>query len=134
MGGFGSGRHWHWSAKDTTDGYHTIDVRRWAREGYLEPGRSFGWKWSINGEKTGDIRVQTERGQVRLIYRTRSHGEEWEQLNYPVRLTYTECNYGGERVLVCLSSTRLLATCGKALRRQGVRVSPLLSACLSFPA
>ena len=28
MGGIGSGRPWHWSAKDTTDDYLAIDVRQ----------------------------------------------------------------------------------------------------------
>lgn len=31
MGGIGSGRHWHWSAKNTVADYRSIDVRRWAR-------------------------------------------------------------------------------------------------------
>jgi len=29
MGGCGSGRHWHFGAKDTTDDYRALDVRRW---------------------------------------------------------------------------------------------------------
>lgn len=98
MGGFGSGRRWHWSAKDTTDAYRAIDVRRWARAGLLEPGRHFGWQWSIDGEKIAEIRAQSEHGQVRLNYRTRSYGGDWEPMSYPVRLIYTPCNYGGERV------------------------------------
>ena len=35
MGGMGSGRHWYWGAKDTTDDYRSIDVRRWKRDGLL---------------------------------------------------------------------------------------------------
>lgn len=30
MGGMGSGGHWYWGAKDTTDDYRSIDVRRWS--------------------------------------------------------------------------------------------------------
>ena len=41
MGGIGSGRHWQFGA-DTTEGYRTIDVRRWARDGT----RSSSWKTS----------------------------------------------------------------------------------------
>ncbi|MEQ3729985.1 MAG: hypothetical protein ABNH38_21535 [Tateyamaria sp.] len=97
MGGIGSGRHWHWNTKNTTADYRSIDVRRWAREGFLTPGRSFGWQWSIDGEKVANIQVQTEHGQVRLNYRSRDYGDEWENHDYPVRLLSQPCHYGGHR-------------------------------------
>jgi len=33
MGGMGSGRHWYRGAKNSTDDYRSIDVRRWKRDG-----------------------------------------------------------------------------------------------------
>ena len=59
MGGCGSGRHWHFGAKDTTDDYRTLDVRRWQREGYLEPGRRFGWQWTRDSETVASIQVRS---------------------------------------------------------------------------
>jgi hypothetical protein len=50
MGGIGSGRHWRYGTKSITNEYRSIDVRRWAREGMLEPGRRFFWQWNIDGE------------------------------------------------------------------------------------
>ncbi|WP_135506345.1 hypothetical protein [Roseovarius aestuariivivens] len=97
MGGIGSGRHWHWDAKSTVADYRSIDVRRWAREGLLTPGRRFSWQWSIDDEKVASITVQAEHGQVRLIYRSRDHGDEWESHDYPVRLLSQQCHYGGHR-------------------------------------
>ncbi|KAA0909831.1 hypothetical protein FLO80_19900 [Aquicoccus porphyridii] len=97
MGGIGSGRCWRWDAKSTTNDYRSIDVRRWAREGFLEPGRLFGWQWSIDDETVASIQARSEPGRVRLIYRSRSHGDEWESLDYPVRLLTTPCHYGGHR-------------------------------------
>ncbi len=44
MGGPGSGRHWHFGAKDTTDDYRAIDVRRWKRDGLLAPNKSYSWQ------------------------------------------------------------------------------------------
>ena len=88
MGGSGSGRHWHWNTKNTIDDYRSIDVRRWAREGLLTPGRCFGWQWFIEGEKVASIQVQAAHGQVHLIYRSRDYGDEWESLDYPVRLLF----------------------------------------------
>ena len=97
MGGFGSGRHYQWGAKNLTTALLSIDVRRWARGGYLEPGRCFSWKWSSNGEKVADIKVWAEAGQVRLIYKSRSGCDDWEDYDYPVRLRLQRCNFGGFR-------------------------------------
>jgi hypothetical protein len=94
MGGFGSGRKF---GADCTDDYRSIDVRSWQRDGYLVPGQYLNWQWSINGEKVAAISVKVETGQLRLIYSFRRNGDDWESLNYPVRLQTTSCNYGGVR-------------------------------------
>lgn len=98
MGGRGSGRHWHWGTKATVADLRSLDVRRWARDGLLAPGRSFGWYWTQDGERVGDIRVHVACDEVRLEYRTRDYGGEWEPMNYPVRLLRTDCHLGGERL------------------------------------
>lgn len=97
MGGMGSGRHWYWDAKDTTTDYNSIDVRRWKRDGLLKPHQSFGWQWSRNGTVTSSIQVCTEPSRVILTYRHRSGGEDWQDVSYPVYLTWTACNLGGKR-------------------------------------
>lgn len=97
MGGTGSGRHWRYDAKDSTSDYRLIDIRRWKRDGLLDPNQSFGWHWSRNGENVASINVQTEPGQVILTYRHRRGGEEWKDKSYPVRLDWTHCNFGGKR-------------------------------------
>lgn len=95
MGGYGSGRRY--SAKDTTDDYRSIDVRRWKRDGLLDPPSSFLWRWSRNGETIASIRVHTEHDRVILTYRHRSVGEEWNDVTYPVYLDWTDCHFGGRR-------------------------------------
>ena len=98
MGGVGSGRRWHYGAKDTTEGYRSIDVRRWKRDGLLTPGHAFGWQWSRHGEIFASIRVRTETDRVILTYRHRNRGEEeWQDESYPVYLDWTPCHLGGER-------------------------------------
>ncbi|PLY12834.1 MAG: hypothetical protein C0631_15915 [Sedimenticola sp.] len=97
MGGMGSGRYWYWGAKDTTDDYRSIDVRRWKRDGLLTPNQAFGWQWSRFGEVVASIRVRTEAGRVILNYRHRSGSEEWKDESYPILLDWTACNLGGER-------------------------------------
>ncbi len=97
MGGIGSGRRWHYSAKDTTSDYRSIDVRRWQRDGLLVPHQSFSWQWSRDGKTVASIDVRTEPGRVILTYRHRSRGEDWTDKSYPVYLEWTPCNFGGER-------------------------------------
>jgi hypothetical protein len=97
MGGIGSGRRWHYGAKNTTDDYRSIDIRRWNRDGLLQPHRSFGWQWSRHGEVYASIQVCTEAGKVILTYRHRSGGDDWKQESYPVGLEWTNCHLGGQR-------------------------------------
>ncbi len=97
MGGMGSGRHWHYDAKNTTSDYRSIDVRRWHRDGLLAPNQAFGWNWTCNGKTEASIRARTEPGQVILTYRHKSDGNEWKDQSYPVSLDWTTCNFGGER-------------------------------------
>lgn len=96
MGGIGSGNRLQWASRATVTEYRSLDVRRWAREGYLEPGRRFGWRWTCNGEETGSIRVEAHSGHVILDYRAREGGE-WEPMRYSVPLTASPCNMGGTR-------------------------------------
>ena len=94
MGGYGSGRK---NGADCTDDCRWLDIRRWQRDGFLTPGQKLDWQWLQNGKKIAAIDVKVEVGQVRLIYNYRRNEEEWESLDYPVRLQTTACNYGGIR-------------------------------------
>jgi hypothetical protein len=97
MGGIGSGRFWYYGAKDTTDDYRSIDVRRWRRDGLLIPHQSFGWQWSRDDEVIASIRVRTKSDRVLLTYRHRSNGGDWKDESYPVYLDWTSCHFGGQR-------------------------------------
>lgn len=95
MGGYGSGRKF---GANVTEDYRHIDIRRWQREGLLKPGNGFDTTWSRNGEKIAGISVKVEAGRLRLIYNFRkSEADEWESLDYPVKLQTTQCHYGGIR-------------------------------------
>lgn len=97
MGVSGSGRLRDFGVADCTDDYRRLDVRRWQREGFLTPGRAFGWKWTRNGEKVGSINVRTELCRVILSYHYRSGDGGWMVEEYPVSLDWTACAYGGRR-------------------------------------
>jgi len=96
MGGIGSGRHWQFGA-DTTEGYRSIDIRWFKREGLLSSGGSRSITWSRGGQVTGSINVRSEPERVFLDYRHKSGGDEWQPKKYPVYLDTTPCHMGGER-------------------------------------
>jgi hypothetical protein len=102
MGGVGSGNRYRYDKKITTGECHSVDVRYLYREGLLEPGRWFSLRWSRAGKETGSIRGTVEGSgrpeRVLLLYRHRSGpGDEWEDVQEPVTLDRTACNFGGER-------------------------------------
>ena len=122
MGGFGSGRH---GGKSTTSDMHVLDIRKIARTGLLKPGQSFNWQWSRNGEPVANINLRTNTDRVTLDYRARDSGGEWQTMNYPVRLSWTPCTYGGQRAWwLCPASG-----CG---RRVAVRYGGKVYACRHY--
>ena len=83
--------------KSTTNDMLALDIRKIQRAGRLTPGQSFGWQWTRGGDEIGSINMRTATDCVTLTYRNRSISEDWQDMNYPVRLTWTACNYGGYR-------------------------------------
>lgn len=94
MGGFNSGNH---GGKRCTADMRALDVRKVQREGLLRPGHSFGWSWTRGGETIASINIKVDTDRVTLNYRQRDSGGEWQAMDYPVRLAWTACHYGGQR-------------------------------------
>jgi hypothetical protein len=115
MGGLGSGRPPRSNAEGFVESYLRIDVRRWQREGLLEPNRRFSHCWQ-KGEGAADFKVNVEVREDLIvvlnyeIYRPeRPRGQRRESLEERVGLTYTPCHYGGQRSwFVCP-----MAECGR---------------------
>jgi hypothetical protein len=103
MGGEGSGNWYRFNKKTTTGECQSVDVRYLHREGLLKQGSWFSLRWSRAGRETGSIRcavIGNEKPErVLLVYRHRSGpGREWEDVKESVPLTWTACNFGGERM------------------------------------
>jgi hypothetical protein len=102
MGGVGSGNWYRFDKKTATDECHSVDVRYLHREGLLKPGRWFSLRWSRAGRESGSIRGVVDSSSppesVTLLYRYRSElGGEREDVQETAPLTWTACNFGGER-------------------------------------
>jgi len=88
---------YRWQTRESTDDYVHLDVRMMHRRGCLHPGFSANWQWSRRGERFAWINFETQNDQIRLRYRTRSRGDEWQERAYPVALEWTRCHFGGAR-------------------------------------
>jgi len=88
MGGYSSGRV-GWRPK--CENLLAIDVRRWAREGYLSR-HYFGWQWTTDGEQVSSIGVWGHADRIELQYT-----KDEEKYRYPVWLTSSRCHFGGAR-------------------------------------
>src|SRR5215210_975174 len=104
LGGVGSGNWYRFDKKSTTGECHSVDVRYLHREGLLEPRHRFSLRWSRADTETGSIGGMVSSGgdgrpeRVLLLYRHRSGlGQEWADVQEPVSLEWTACNFGGRR-------------------------------------
>ena len=97
MGGIGSGRHWRYSNKITTDEMLPLDVRRLQRDKLLSAGKRFEWVWSKNDEPIGKIQITAQENAVTLDYRFQERDGDWESLSYEVVLLSQPCHFKGER-------------------------------------
>ena len=103
MGGAGSGCWCRWDKKTTTEEVRRIDVRYLRKLGALRGSGYFGnLSWSRGGEQMGSIRYRVDKNCLLLMYRHRSYGSEWKEIEERVWLDKTPCNFGGERTwLLC---------------------------------
>jgi hypothetical protein len=97
MGGFGIGRRWSCETKGRTGEHPALDVRQLQRGGLLRPGRSFTYRWYLDGKLAASINVTAEQDRVILSYEYGNPDESWQRDQYPVLLEWLQCNYGGGR-------------------------------------
>jgi hypothetical protein len=82
-----------YGGRPTCETCQWIDVRRWRREGRLNPGETFPWSWTIGGKPYGTINVQIEPNAVLLRFRARSYeSAEWKLVEQHVPIVWTACH------------------------------------------
>lgn len=96
MGGFGSGRP-AGGGRPAVDHCRSIDVNRFNKEGILADGWSGRWEWKRDGERIALIGIRGGRCQVRLVYRCKHGGGDWEDVDQPIPIFWKPCRFGGER-------------------------------------
>lgn len=97
MGGQGSGYYLRCSSKRTTGGQDHIDIRWLKQRGLLRPGTAGTLSWSSRGERTGSIGYRMYADHMVLDYRSRSLGDNFEDVEQIIHFDRTRCHYGGNR-------------------------------------
>jgi hypothetical protein len=113
MGGLGSGRSGGLGMlTDKWHEYHSVDLDWLRRKRCLRSGYSGKLTWSRGGTPTGNIDYRVEVSGLRLTYKTRSHGGEWQDVDELVPFVQTPTNFGGGRrwfeCLSCRTRCRIL--------------------------
>jgi hypothetical protein len=92
MGGYGSGRR---CTNDLETTYRKLDIRVLAREGVLAAGCECSVQWS--GQPLELLRIQASEGELHFRYNTNLQSWQRREVDLPVKLEWTPCNYGGRR-------------------------------------
>jgi hypothetical protein len=103
-----------YGARAAAESCKSIDVRRWHRKGLLAPGQRFTNSWTFGDERSGSIKVSTERDAVVLMYQT-SDGlaTDWKSINQRVPITWTNLHFGGRRPwFICYCGRRVAVLYG----------------------
>ncbi len=116
MGGFGSGRP-SGSGRNTVESCRSIDVNQLHREGCLEPGRRGSWQWTRDGEKVASIIFRSEADRLRLFYRVRIGGGEWEAVEENINIARVPCRFGGSRPYFLCPGVVNGVTCGRRVAK-----------------
>ena len=82
---------------DLCEHYNHLDLAWLRRKKLLTPGTSSSVNWTTGGRPSGSIRIEVGTDAVRLIYRTRTPGEDWEDMSEVVRFRETDTRFGGRR-------------------------------------
>ncbi len=67
------------------------------KRGFLTPGASCLWTWTWTSGDKNSIGLKALAGALRLDFRVRSRGEDWQDVVQVVDLEHTPCRYGGTR-------------------------------------
>jgi hypothetical protein len=116
MGGFGSGRRSCWG-RCTVEDCRSIDVIRLHKAGCLAPGWSGGWEWTRDGERVASITVCAGPDRLHLSYRVRVAGDDWEDVDEPVRIVRVPCRFGGTRPYFICPGVVNGTSCGRRVAK-----------------
>ncbi len=74
-----------------------VDVREWARRGYLRGACAFSWSWQRGGEPAGSIGVRVHGSDALTLNYTATVGDVRRDVAERLTIVNTPCAFGGAR-------------------------------------
>lgn len=110
MGGYGSG--FQYGAKRTEEDYRHIKISNLHKWGYTkQSGRCGEIEWKRRGEVISSVGIIADDKVIRFLYLRKDAQGERSAVDYPVRLSWTECHFGSRRPwFLCPSCDRRVGT------------------------
>lgn len=119
MGGLGSGRR-SGSGRTLVESCRSIDVNTLQKAGCFRPGWSGGLQWSADGKQVAWIQICAQDDQIRLQYRIRIRGRDWEAVDEPVPIVRVPCRMGGSRpYFICPGLVNNVRCCRRVAKLYG---------------
>ena len=87
----------NWKGGATVEATRSLNVMTLSRAGYLTGSQSGAWQWSDRDCPTASVLISGGHEAVRLNYRVRAHGEDWQSVTQRIPIRWTSCRFGGER-------------------------------------
>jgi hypothetical protein len=87
----------NWRGASIVEGTRSLDVMKLTRAGYLTGPRLGSWQWSYRDSSMASVSVTGGHEAIRLDYRIRTHGEDWQSVSQRIPIRWTLCRLGGER-------------------------------------
>jgi hypothetical protein len=91
---YGAGRPGH---RAKAEQLQRVDVREWARRGYLRGSCSFSWSWNRGGEPSGSIGVAVHGPAALTLSYTFTVNGGARHVAESLAIVNTGCPYGGTR-------------------------------------
>jgi len=92
----GRGSYYRYNAKRTTADYLSIKIAYMSRNDGWSQGRHF-LTWKRNGKKIGSVSYVVYDDRINFQYSIKDSDEKPINIEKVIRLTSTDCNYGGRR-------------------------------------
>jgi hypothetical protein len=107
-GNFLSGRRG--SGRGIVERAPALDVGWLQRKGFLKPSEGTVRWTDGRGEETASIAVRSDGKELRLLFRYRRRGRDWQDVSLPIAIAWTACHFGGRRPwLACPACGRRVA-------------------------
>jgi hypothetical protein len=87
----------NWKGNAIVEGTRAIEVMRLERAGYLAGPQLGSVQWTSSAGSTASLMVTGGRDAVRLDYRFKPPGEDWQPVSQRIPIRWTPCRFGGER-------------------------------------